>query len=198
MADSLHFPWDGVVLAGGQSSRMGEDKALLEWDGQPLYQHMAGVLNESGAERVMINRQGGHDGWISDLYPGHGPLSGIHTALLHTSASALVVVPVDMPLLSPEHIRELVNCFDGSCPVQFTGYSLPLLVPVNDRVRDIVEKSVTSEDRRNYALWRLMEKLDGLRIKEPEDHERVFANANTPEEWLACQPAPLSHQLVDA
>ncbi|CAM3787498.1 molybdenum cofactor guanylyltransferase [Parendozoicomonas haliclonae] len=179
--------WDGVVLAGGRSSRMGQDKAHLSWHGQPLFLHMAAVLKEAGAARTMINRIGDGGDWVRDVIPGRGPLSGIHAALAESKAQALVIVPVDMPLLQPEHIQTLVKNFEGDYPVEFTGYSLPLLLPVNDHVRAVVETAIASEDHRDYALWRLVEKLDGLRVKEPEDHERAFANANTPAEWQACQ-----------
>ncbi len=180
------------MLAGGQSSRMGQDKALFEWYGVPLYQHMTNLLTGADARRVMVNRfadnsSKGRPDWIQDRIPGHGPLSGIHAVLCETDAEALVIVPVDMPLLRSEHINRLVSHYDKKRPVEFAGYSLPLLLPVNDNVRVAVEEAVSSENRRNYALWRLIERLEGCRIDPPEDHEQAFANANTPEEWQACQ-----------
>ncbi len=192
LISSSSLLWDSVVLAGGQSSRMGQDKALLQWHGVPLYQHMANILQQAGARRVMVNRFDDprfddNKDWIRDRIPGHGPLSGIHTALYETDADALMIVPVDMPLLQPEHIDRLLSYYDNQRPVEFGGYSLPLLLPVNDNVRIAVEEAITSENRQNYALWRLIERLEGCRIDPPADHEQAFANANTPAEWRACQ-----------
>ena len=179
--------WTGVVLASGQSSRMGEDKALLMWDGTPLYQHMAQLLTCAGARTVLINRSGTGQECVADIYPGRGPLSGIHAALSRCFHEALMIVPVDMPLLKPEYLRMLVSRFDGVRPLQFETYSLPLLLPVNDRVRQSVEQAITSDNRRNYALWRLFEALDGQTLPVPDGHQTNFANTNTPQEWQACQ-----------
>ena len=184
--------WDGLVLAGGQSSRMGQDKALFQWQGLPLYQHMAKQLDRAGARRIWINRFADNTPesktWLRDILPGRGPLSGIHAALEVTEAKALIVVPVDMPLLKPEHLATLIAHSDGIHPVEYNHYSLPMLLPTNKRVCEAVEQAIHSQNHKDYALWRLMEKLNSIRLTEPTDHQLAFANTNTPEEWLhACQ-----------
>ena len=184
--------WDGVVLAGGQSSRMGQDKALFQWQGLPLYQHMAAVLDWAGARRIWINRFADDtpesEAWLPDILPGRGPLSGLHAALDVTDAVGLIVVPVDMPLLKPEHIVALVAHFDGKHPVGYNHYALPLLLPVNEYVRETVEQAVRSSDHKDYALWRIMKELGSIKLTEPTDHKTAFANTNTPAQWrAACQ-----------
>ncbi len=186
---SFSVLWDGVVLAGGRSSRMGQDKALLPWHGQPLYQHMAGILAQANAHKVMVNRK--DDGsptsqnWLQDIVPNRGPMSGIHGALVASNADALVIVPVDMPLLTPAHISTLVDHFDGRHGVEFCDYSLPLLLPVTRRVITAVEEAVHSTNPKHYALWRLREKLGTIQLPVPDDHLHAFTNTNTPTEWQA-------------
>lgn len=180
------------MLAGGQSSRMGQDKALLQWQDRSLYQHMATIAEQSGAHRIWISRFADNTPeshtWLRDIIPGRGPISGIHAALHATHAKALIIVPVDMPLLRPGHLAQLGAHFDGSHPVEYNDYSLPLLLPVNKATREAVERAIRSNNRRDYALWRLMEQLGSIRLIQPADHQQAFANTNTPDEWqAACQ-----------
>ncbi len=186
---SLSVLWDGVVLAGGRSSRMGQDKALLPWHGVPLYQYMGTILAQANAAEVMVSRR--NDGspqgqtWLQDIVPDRGPMSGIHGALVASKAEALVIVPVDMPLLTSTHIMTLVDHFDGRHGVEFYDYSLPLLLPVNRQVISAVEESIYSTNPKHYALWRLREKLGTRQLPVPDDHQQAFANTNTPTEWQA-------------
>lgn len=80
-------PWVGVVLAGGSSTRMGDDKAFIEIDGVPMVARAAAALTAAGATAVLV--VGGDQVRlgalglrpIPDLHPGQGPLGGVITAL---------------------------------------------------------------------------------------------------------------------
>jgi molybdopterin-guanine dinucleotide biosynthesis protein A len=95
----------GAVLAGGQSSRMGRDKATLSHDGKPIWERQVGVLRESGADPVAIVRTPGQAplGLTGDVLLWHdtavgaGPLAGLHAALIHSRTTLLAVLAVDMP-----------------------------------------------------------------------------------------------------
>src|SRR5258708_24214760 len=77
----------GYILAGGMSSRLGRDKALVELAGRPLLLHMQGLLS-SVASRVTVVAPLRYSAlgvrMIPDEWPGYGPLGGIATALRHT------------------------------------------------------------------------------------------------------------------
>lgn len=96
----------GVVLAGGQSRRMGQDKAQLEFAGKPLAAHAVSVLQEAGLS-VMIAGAASpalrslpvSAPVVEDLSPGLGPLSGVCAALSATSARHAVFLSVDSPLI---------------------------------------------------------------------------------------------------
>ncbi len=98
----------GFVLAGGQSSRMGRDKALLEFAGRPLVERALAILQQAGlpakiAGAVPSARASleAYAPIVEDATPGLGPLSGICAALATTSARHAVFLPVDLPLLPP-------------------------------------------------------------------------------------------------
>ncbi len=95
----------GTVLAGGQSRRMGRDKATLSHEGRPLWERQAQVLGESGAAPLAIVRAPGQaplglpDGLLlwHDTVTDAGPLAGLHTALSQSRTLLVAVLAVDMP-----------------------------------------------------------------------------------------------------
>jgi molybdenum cofactor guanylyltransferase len=92
----------GFVLAGGRSSRMGEDKALVSLRGQPLVAHALGILREAGLAASVAGSRSPLAAFapvVEDSKAGLGPLGGICAALASTSARWAVFLPVDLPLL---------------------------------------------------------------------------------------------------
>lgn len=96
--------WTGVVLAGGKSSRMGRDKALIEIDGRTMLDRALDKLDPHCAELLVIggSEKYGHVGpfVIADEWPGKGPLGGIATAMRYASNDKLLVIACDMPGLN--------------------------------------------------------------------------------------------------
>jgi molybdenum cofactor guanylyltransferase len=102
----------GLILAGGKSSRMGFDKALIDFHGEPQVTWLHRVL-QSFCERVFVSgspsKIDGDFNFIEDQYETGGPLNGILSAFnLHPQASWLVV-PVDMPRLNDEVVAFLLK-----------------------------------------------------------------------------------------
>lgn len=132
----------GVVLAGGKSSRMGQNKALMPYRGKPLVAHMSDLLRQAGCDDVFVG--GGVPGIdsLADAEPFCGPARAM-TDLLRRFAGRydrLAFVPVDMPLLEVEALRCLIRFGVGAC---FEGYPLPAVletgeVPGASSVRDLL------------------------------------------------------------
>ena len=186
----------GLLLAGGQSSRMGENKALLTWQHRPLFEVMADKLTQAGVDTILLSSNAhlhSHHQILPDLIPEKGPLSGIHAALSTVQDnSLLLVVPVDMPRLLPESLVTLVNHSKQlNAAVCFQDYTLPACLRVNKALRQKVKRAINSPHRKDYSLWRLFQSLDGQSISlSDSDNARLlssqFLNTNTPEEWQAC------------
>lgn len=96
--------WTGVILAGGQSSRMGQDKALLEVDGTTLLDRGIQLLRPHAREVLVIGDPAkyrpAHATVIPDDLPGLGPLGGIITALKHARYVRTLVLACDMPRIN--------------------------------------------------------------------------------------------------
>lgn len=107
-------PIAGAVLTGGESRRMGRDKATLEVAGVPLAVRVARALLEVGVSPVVaiggpIEQLGaaGLDG-IADRWPGQGPLGGLLTALRWSPAPRVLVAACDLPGLTADAAREVL------------------------------------------------------------------------------------------
>jgi molybdopterin-guanine dinucleotide biosynthesis protein A len=92
----------GFVLAGGRSSRMGSEKALIQLAGEPLVVHAIRILRKAGLAARIAGARSPLDRYalvVPDTEPDRGPVGGICTALAFTAAKRAVFLPVDMPLL---------------------------------------------------------------------------------------------------
>jgi molybdenum cofactor guanylyltransferase len=102
---------NAFVLAGGRSTRMGRDKALLEWQGRPLIQHALEKLRSLGLEPAILGSRPDLERFapvLADNLPGLGPLGGIEAALSLTDAQLNLFLPVDLPLLPLEFLRWII------------------------------------------------------------------------------------------
>lgn len=118
--------FSGIVLAGGESSRMGTDKAFVEVptasrpDGEPMIAIAVEALVGAGAHDVLI--VGGdldrlHElGYqaVPDDHQGEGPLAGLLTGLRHAGLPIVVVLTCDMPAIRPATVRGLVRTLDAA------------------------------------------------------------------------------------
>jgi len=106
----------GFVLAGGQSSRMGRDKALLSFAGRPLIAHALSILREAGLAASIAGASQQANGALAtfapiveDPQPGFGPLAGICAALAAVATRYVVFLPVDLPLLPSSLIAYMLH-----------------------------------------------------------------------------------------
>ena len=112
----------GFVLAGGKSTRMGRDKAFLEFEGRTLLDRaltvMATVCDHVKivADPVKFAKYESET-VIADTFPGCGPLGGIHAALAHSSSGLNLMLAVDMPFVSSELLSFLFATAEDNAAV---------------------------------------------------------------------------------
>jgi molybdopterin-guanine dinucleotide biosynthesis protein A len=108
-----------VILAGGQSRRMGRDKAWLEVDGQPLIVRAVEKVRQLGVAEIFISGRPGVDYTalrcpvLLDQESGLGPLGGIERALHECSSPLLLVLAVDLASMTGEFLQKLVAKCDS-------------------------------------------------------------------------------------
>ncbi len=176
----------GFVLVGGRSDRMGRDKALLPCPGGPLVGRVASLVAAAAGSVTLV----GHPERylhlpypaISDRYPDTGPVGGIHAALETTVADWNLIVACDMPGLSAESLRAMldraedtgVDCLAAQSP---SGFPEPLCAVYHRRCASEAAAWLDS-GRRKAAGW-----LSTLRMEWYPLAEERLRNLNTPEEW---------------
>ena len=101
----------GAILTGGKSTRMGEDKALVELDGKPMGIWVAEALEAAGLEVATFggHRRVGEYETIADPPGMHGPLAGLMTALDYSEHRPVFIAAVDQPLLQPHTVQALLS-----------------------------------------------------------------------------------------
>lgn len=159
----------GVVLAGGQSRRMGRNKALLDFQGKLLIRHMLDKLHALGLTDVFIS--GALDGYpsIPDDHPHAGPARGIKTVLREKPGyDGYLFVPVDMPLLPAPALRLLLEQEGGG---YFIGWPLPACL----------RPPFSPCDGESVHAFLKAQGIYPLPV--PEEFEESMKNINTPQDW---------------
>ncbi len=172
----------GYVLAGGKSSRMGQDKALLELAGKPLVLRAVEKLRRVCAEVAIVGNRaelGIYAPLVRDLHEGCGPLGGIEAALLHSAKDWNLFMAVDMPFLPAEFLDAWVRTVMGRAGARIALFTVdgrpqPALCLVHSDVAPFVSGAVTRGEFKLFAV--LVEAGQGLAAREGRELGEVFLN----------------------
>ena len=174
---------------GGNSSRMGRDKALLPWHGATLAQAVAESVRAAAGCVTLVGsgRRYGHLGYgvVPDMYAGEGPLGGILTALENSAADWNLIAACDMPALSADFLSQLLDAAercegDALVCVSPSGRLEPLCAVYHRRSRSGLYAAFLGGARKVAVA------LEGIRLVVwPVPEVSYFQNVNTPEDWAA-------------
>ncbi len=184
----------GVILAGGSSTRMGSNKALLPYRGgtfiEFIHRRMAAIFRDV---IVVTNTPDAYEFMpcprVADVIPGLGGLSGIHAALRHAGAEHVFVVACDMPSVSGELVRWMVALRDGCDAVipESAGGLEPLCAVYGKGALPAIEEELRSGRGKVVSI------LPRIRVKtlSRDEISRIdpgflsFRNVNTPGDYYA-------------
>jgi molybdopterin-guanine dinucleotide biosynthesis protein A len=178
----------GVVLAGGQSSRMGRDKALLPWQGRPLIEHQMAVLKAAGVDAVRISGERPDYRGIADPVTHAGPLGGIAGIAASCDDAQLLVIPVDMPRLQPALLQRLLVTQSASGSIHFEGHVLPMRLRLDNTCREAIAELMAADDDRTRSLRALQERVGVSTLALSADEEVQLIDCNTEQTWREVCP----------
>jgi molybdopterin-guanine dinucleotide biosynthesis protein A len=174
----------GYVLAGGQSRRMGTDKANLPWRGVTLGVWVAGEISAVTGGVTIVGASWPGYRSIPDALPDFGPVAGIAAALGDTCHEWNLIVACDMPRAGREWLRGLLEAATGDVllPQTADGRLHPLCAAWH---RNAARPMAEAVRRGIHPVQEAIRLLDYrvLRVS----HAEIVTNINTPEEWACCR-----------
>ncbi len=173
--------WGGVVLAGGRSTRMGRDKALLPWGDGTLLEHMARLLRAAGADEVVVSGDRPAMEGIVDAVADTGPMGALAQLCPRLDDGRWVVVPVDMPLLSRALLQALA-ANPSSCTC-VAGHPLPMGLQLDAATRAVIA-GIGAAVGPARSFRALQQQLQASELA-AAGWEAQLRNCNTLEEWQA-------------
>lgn len=180
----------GIILVGGKSRRMGNDKAFLEVAGKPLFERVLAAFRECFDRIILVgNREERFAGYdlpvVPDIYPGSA-LGGLYTALKHATTEYVFVSSCDLPFPSTTIIRRvcaLAHGFDAVVPVTPAGFE-PLFALYGKACLGPILEHL---ERQNFCVFDFYPQVrvryvSGAELAELDPEGKAFLNVNTPEE----------------
>jgi molybdopterin-guanine dinucleotide biosynthesis protein A len=185
-----HEKFAAVLLAGGRSSRMRTNKALIEYEGMPLWRFQIDKLSKLGPDQLFFSVQpdlefpAGLWQFVHDRAAGLGPLGGLEAALRQTESGLLVTLAVDMPQITVDFLRDLLEESGptGTVPL-FNGFYCGTAAVYPSRILPLVEKILAGKDRSFQCLIGQALETGMLKVKEISPSQAaLFTNWNSPED----------------
>ncbi|HZK56175.1 MAG TPA: molybdenum cofactor guanylyltransferase [Desulfosporosinus sp.] len=182
----------GIILAGGLSSRMGSDKTLMVYSNETFIEHMVSEMRQVVDEIIIASNHttkyeipGTVE--VQDIYPGMGPLGGIHAGLLATQKSWAFVVATDMPLFKADlavFLLERSAGYDVVVPY-INGRWEPLCAVYSRECLKAIGECLKADIRQ---IHRFYSQVRVLKVGEEElsrvgKIDELFYNMNTPEDY---------------
>jgi molybdenum cofactor guanylyltransferase len=194
-----HQPVDDLtafILAGGKSSRMGEDKAFLRLEDETLLSRALNLARSLTPNVRIVGETAKFAKFgpvVEDVYPERGPLGGIHAALVSTKTALNLMLAVDTPFIESNFLEFLISEARRSGAIvtvpRSGGHIHSLCAVYRKEFAPVAEQSLILGQNRIDALF------SGVKtrvIEEPELRQfgfssEMFRNINTPDEWEEAQ-----------
>jgi len=185
-----------AILAGGNSRRMGRDKARLELGTSTLLERVLTAAIPLEIPCILIANDSGPFAHLKqpiypDLRPGSGPLGGLLTALTVAPSSIVLLLACDLPFITTPFLRFLLQALgthQAVVPRSPDGLQ-PLCAVYTQSCRPIIERTL---DRGDFRITSFLTEIDTLflpreRWQAFDTHQLLFTNLNTPEDYRRAQ-----------
>jgi len=176
----------GLILAGGQSSRMGQDKGLIPYKGLALVEHAIKALEPFCSELLISSNSMDYKQFnltlISDTYSNYGPMAGVYEGLRCAYNNWILVTTCDMPNINKEAIEILISNINekyNGIVATFQGRIQPLFACYHKRLLPLFKDCL---DTKSLKMIRLIEQSDTQYVSFDQlaiNHPDLFTNMNT-------------------
>jgi molybdopterin-guanine dinucleotide biosynthesis protein A len=183
----------GIVLAGGASSRMGQNKALMTLAGQTLVERVVAAMTSLTDDVLIVANDAAPYRFLGlpivpDVKPGYGPLMGLYSGLQAARGELVMAAAVDMPFLSSDLLKTLVALAPGHDVVIPRAHDrLHPLCAVYRRASCLpaIEQAIQRGQRRLIAFHPdvSVREVDEATLRQVDPDLRALMNVNTPDEW---------------
>lgn len=174
----------GIVLAGGLSTRMGQDKGLLQYKGRTLVEYSIEVMKTLCSEIIISSNNSDykHFGYqlVSDIHQQTGPIGGLYAALSESKTDDTIICPCDMPYITGNIIKQILNEKSHNMAVvakSKTEKIYPTLGYYNKSCLPIILQQI---EQGNYKMQWLLKKLNAQSVV--IDDAKSLLNFNSPED----------------
>jgi molybdopterin-guanine dinucleotide biosynthesis protein A len=183
-----------VILAGGRSRRMGFNKALIRINGRPLIGILADRVRTLSDRILISSNDPDNYGFLNlpvvpDLFSGHGPLAGLHAAMLRQAGPVYILLACDLPNLPVSLLENMIRLsegFDAAIPRTKDGLAHPLCAVYRRSCLPFIQRAL--EKGENKFIETFLDDALSVRWISPEEgryEETDLANINTPEDLRA-------------
>lgn len=181
----------GIVLAGGRSTRMGQDKASLPFGDDTFLAHSLRVVGSIADELIVVARS--DQAWpglapavrvVHDPVENLGPLAGIAAGLDASTTEVNVIVACDMPLINPAVLRRLIELRGDAdiCVAVADGHASPLCAVYRTSVGTTARGLLAAGERRVMTLLDRVQtkRVDAAVFRDLDPHLDTFTSCDTP------------------
>ena len=183
-----------LILAGGDSSRMGQDKAMLVLDGRTLLERVTATMQQVFPKVIVSVRElraGVELLQVCDEVPASGPLAGLVAGLAQAGTPWVFTVACDMPFVTEAVVTRLASYRSGQQAVVpvIAGYAQPLAACYAKSALEVMRETLAEGDR---SLRSVLQKLDVRYVSEAELRDadpqlRSFFDLDTPQDFEAAK-----------
>ncbi|MBK7105727.1 MAG: molybdenum cofactor guanylyltransferase [Ignavibacteriae bacterium] len=185
-----------IILSGGKSKRIGSDKALLKINGITLIERIQILLKEIFNEVIIISNSPENYNFINskiyrDIFPGFGPLSGIHSGLINSTSENIFFISCDMPFVTKDLINFLIlqtksedilipkshNNFQTLCAVYKKS-----CIPKAEELLKLASEKINENGKTKVKLYDLINSLNTKFVEISDEsffNDRLIFNMNS-------------------
>ncbi len=193
-----------VILAGGQSRRMGFNKALIDVNGRPIISLLIDQVSQVTNRILISSNDSASYRFLSfpvvpDHFAGCGPLAGLHAAMRYNDCSLFIVLACDLPHLRAPLLKSLVSLaegFDAAIPRTKDGRAHPLCAAYHRTCLPSIEQALERGSHKFIEIF--LDNALAVRWIGPDEgiyKAAELANINTPEDLQRLKRRLLTHPL---